>query len=183
MVQRRVATWSPFLKARAVAVYFNADGELDLNPVAQHAWALGKQVYLPVLHPFAHNRLWFSEWRRTDVLLPNRFSIPEPIARFRKPVDPRRLDMVLVPLVAFDTCCARVGMGGGFYDRTFSYRLRHRCWQRPLLVGVAHDVQRCDSIRLSAWDIRLDAVVTERAVYFCGKTRSNMAEYLPNLKK
>ena len=169
MVQRRVATWSPFLEARAVAVYFSADGELDLTPVAKHAWGLGKKVYLPVLHPFSHNRLWFSEWRRKDVLLLNRYRIPEPIARFRKPVDPRRLDMVFVPLVAFDTYCARVGMGGGFYDRTFGYRLRHHCWQRPLLVGVAHDVQRCDSIRINAWDIRLDAVVTERAVYFCGK--------------
>lgn len=166
-VKRRLATWIRFRKAQSVAVYFSRDGELDLGPLVQHAWHVRKSVYLPVLHPFAHNRLWFGEWRRRDVLRPNRFRIPEPIARSRKPIGARSLDMVLVPLVAFDSRCARVGMGGGFYDRTFAYRRRHRCWHRPLLVGVAHDVQRCDFVPVNAWDIRLDAVITEQGIYSC----------------
>jgi 5-formyltetrahydrofolate cyclo-ligase len=170
-VAHRFVTWSPYLKARSLAVYFSSDGEVQLNSLVKHAWHVGKSIYLPVLHPFAHNRLWFSEWRRQDVLRPNRFRIPEPIARLRKPVDARRLDMVLVPLVAFDSRCSRIGMGGGFYDRTFGYRLRHRCWHRPLLVGVAHDVQQCETIRVNAWDVRLDAVITERGIYACSKRR------------
>lgn len=164
-LMRRLFRWRSFLMARTVAVYFSADGELDLSPVVRRAWRTGKSVFLPVLHPFAGNRLWFSEWRAGDVLRPNRFRIPEPVLRVRKPQIAWHLDVVLVPLVAFDGRCARMGMGGGFYDRTFAFRRRNRSWRRPLLVGVAHELQRIDRVALNEWDIRLDAVVTEVSIY------------------
>ena len=167
IIQRRLAGWLPYLRAQSVAVFFSADGEPDLAPLIRDAWRSGKAVYLPLLHPFSGSRLWFAPWREKDSLQLNRFLIPEPVPRYRKPVNARHLDMVLIPLVAFDSGCARIGMGGGFYDRTLAYRRHHRCWQRPLLVGVAHEFQRMEEIVINAWDIPLDAVVTEACIHTC----------------
>ena len=104
-------------------------------------------------------------WQRSTPMAPNRFGIPEPDlpAASRCPV--LALDLVLVPLVAFDEAGNRLGMGGGFYDRTFRY-LRHRtCWRRPHLVGIAYDAQRVPAIDARRWDVPLDAVVTETALH------------------
>lgn len=166
-VARQLNAWLPFLKARSVAVYYSEDGEVDLSTVVVGARARGKRVYLPVLHPFAGNRLWFSEWRESDRLHLNRFSIPEPSHRVRKPVFGLALDMVLVPLVGFDNSCSRLGMGGGFYDRSFAFRQRNKSWRRPVLVGIAHELQRVAMLENNEWDVPLDAVITERHLYRC----------------
>jgi 5-formyltetrahydrofolate cyclo-ligase len=82
------------------------------------------------------------------------------------------LDLMLVPLVGFDGACNRIGMGGGFYDRTLAYLRRRRHWRRPRLIGIAHECQRVDRIDPRPWDIPLDAVVTEQGVY----RRTNAAD-------
>jgi len=98
-------------------------------------------------------------------LLPNRFGIPEPPLKHRHIRMPWGLELILLPLVAFDSDCNRLGMGGGFYDRTLAY-LRHRCcWRRPRLIGVAHECQRVEGLPVNEWDVALDAVITERRVY------------------
>lgn len=168
-VCQRLLGWMPFLRARSIAIYFSADGELDLSPVAESAWSMGKEVYLPVLHPFAGNRLWFGRWRFKDVLVPNRYNILEPDPRRSAPQHGLQLDMVLMPLVAFDHRCRRLGMGGGFYDRTFAFRSRNRYWRRPLLIGIAHDLQRVSKLQNNEWDVPLDAVVTEQCHQVCKK--------------
>ena len=166
-VARNLSSWMPFLKARSLAVYFNADGEVNLEPVINTARSSGKVLYLPVLHPFSGNRLWFREWREDELLQPNRFLIPEPGARIGTLRHGLMLDMVLLPLVAFDNQCSRLGMGGGFYDRTFGFRKRNNHWRRPLLVGIAHDMQRLPKVVRNRWDVPLDAVITEQQRYSC----------------
>ncbi len=168
-VCQRLLRWMPFLRAESVAIYFSADGEVDLMPVAESAWSMGKVVYLPVLHPFAGNRLWFSRWDAKDTLVRNRFNILEPNPRRYKPRHGLKLDMVLMPLVAFNPSCARLGMGGGFYDRTFAFRVRNKVWRRPLLVGIAHDLQCVSALQSNDWDVPLDAVVTEHQHQVCKK--------------
>jgi len=164
---RHLLSWPVFLKTESIAVYFNSDGEVDLSPVVEHAWSMGKKVYLPMLHPFAGNRLWFGAWDRDQRLIPNRYNIPEPDPRVSKPLHGLRLDMVMMQLVAFDLRCSRIGMGGGFYDRTFAFRLRNKNWRRPKLIGIAHDLQRIQRLERNAWDVQMDAVVTERKRYQC----------------
>ena len=75
--------------------------------------------------------------------------------------DPRRLDLVLVPLVGFDGAGARLGMGGGHYDRCFRFRGWKRVWRHPKLLGVGYDFQRLASIQREPWDVPLDGAVTE----------------------
>jgi len=80
-------------------------------------------------------------------------------------IDPRWLDLALVPLVAFDARGTRLGMGAGFYDRYFAFLRHRRVWQRPRLLGVAFDVQRLEHIATFDHDVPLWGVVTERGIY------------------
>ncbi|MBK1693501.1 5-formyltetrahydrofolate cyclo-ligase [Chromatium weissei] len=156
-----------FLNARHIAFYWAADGELNLLPLLQYARLHSKTCYLPVLKPqrtcWGRGKLWFARYRSNDHLQPNRFGIPEPRSRNYRLV--WQLDLILLPLVGFDAKAHRLGMGGGFYDRTLApLQLRHT-GRRPHLIGIAHDCQRVACMTPKPWDIPLNAVVTERQIY------------------
>src|SRR5690606_9409039 len=153
-----------FLRARAIALYLPNDGEIDPRPLAQVVWRQRKRCYLPVLHPILENRLWFFEFRPDTPLRRNRFRIPEPEISHETRRPAWSLSLVLLPLVAFDEQGGRLGMGGGFYDRTFAFSQR-RATLRPRLVGLAHDFQRVENLDKQPWDVPLEAVATERKVY------------------
>lgn len=156
-----------FRNARRIAAYLPADGELDTTPLIERAWAMGKRVYLPVLLPQGENRLWFARYTPETRLVHNRFGIPEPARAAYSRIAPLALDLVLTPLVAFDARGHRLGMGGGFYDRSFAYLLRHDRWLRPRLIGLAYDFQRQARLPAQAWDVPLHAVATDRQLYLC----------------
>ncbi len=160
---RQLATLPAFQRARRVAGYWPADGEINPLPALLRAIAAGKACYLPILSPQRPGRLQFARWWPGAPLRYNRFGIPEPGVLKRDWLDPRMLDLVILPLVAFDGSGNRLGMGGGFYDRSFAFLLNH-AWRRPRLVGAAFDLQRLASLPRRPWDIPLDAVVSEQRV-------------------
>ncbi len=164
-VARRVAGSGWFRRSRRVAAYLAVGGELDPGPLIERAWALGKTVYLPVLDPL-QPRLWFARYRPGDALAYNRFGIPEPTAGDRRRLPPWALDLVLAPLVAFDAAGTRLGMGGGYYDRTFGYLRARRRWRKPHLVGLAYEFQRVPELPRRPWDVALDGCATEHALYW-----------------
>ena len=163
----RIQKLGRFNKARYVALYVGADGELCPSPLADHAAAQGKTFCLPVLHPFSAGRLMFCAWKAGERLRNNRFGIPEPIPSAANLVSPRQLDLVITPLLGFDELGHRLGMGGGYYDRTFAFRRRHPRWRRPFMLGLAHEVQKTTHLESQPWDVPLDAVVTNAATYLC----------------
>jgi len=154
-----------FLRARRIGIYWPADGEIDPRPLLGLAQANRKRWHLPVLCPHPHPRLWFLTYRPDEPLRPNRFGIPEPALRNRRLRLAWSLDILLVPLVGFDAECHRLGMGGGYYDRTLSFLSRRQHWRRPRLIGIAHECQRVAELPVRPWDIPLDLVMTERRVY------------------
>jgi 5-formyltetrahydrofolate cyclo-ligase len=168
-VSRRLAGLGRFQRTRSVAAYIAQRGEMDPKPLVQASLYRGKRIYLPVLHPFFHSRLQFCELRSNTILRPNRFGIPEPRTHTACLKSNRRLDLVLVPLVAFDRQGHRLGMGGGYYDRSFAYR-RHTYRNRPLLIGLAYEFQFVETLPHEPWDVRLDAVVTEQHIYRFNRT-------------
>ncbi|CRI65142.1 5-formyltetrahydrofolate cyclo-ligase [Thiocapsa sp. KS1] len=159
-----------FLRARRIAAYWPTDGELDPLPLVHQALERGKAAYLPILGmAFGREgraKLRFARYLPRQRMRPNRFGIPEPGLRGRHVRPVRDLDLILMPLVGFDSNGNRIGMGGGFYDRTLAYLKTRRHWRRPRLIGLAHECQRLETIVPNPWDIPLDAVVTELRIYF-----------------
>jgi len=154
-----------FLTSRRVACYLPNDGEIDTGPVIEHIRRLRKILYLPVLSRLSHDRLWFAEAKPKTKLVPNRFGIPEPAVKSRDLVRAQELDLILMPLVGFDDKGNRLGMGGGFYDRSLEF-LRHRNhWRKPHLLGIAYDFQRVNGLTADPWDVPLQGVITDQTVY------------------
>jgi len=152
-----------FVRSRHVAFYLPNDGEIDPRPLMDAALACGKRCYLPVLKPGSENRLWFVRFDKHTQLHNNRFGIPEPRTDYRQTLTAEQLDLVLMPLVGFDAEGGRMGMGGGFYDRTFAFKhqLQH---SKTYLLGLAHSCQRVEQLDVAAWDIPLNAIATEQNV-------------------
>ncbi|MFP4161846.1 MAG: 5-formyltetrahydrofolate cyclo-ligase [Ectothiorhodospira sp.] len=161
-VAARVRHHRLFTAARRIAFYLPDRGEVDPGPLMQAARAAGKQLYLPVLAPRHPRLLWFMPWTPGERLVPNRFGIPEPRIRTSLRLPARHLDLVIAPLVGFDRNGHRLGMGGGFYDTTFSHLNRHRRWHRPRLLGLAYGFQEVAALPHAPWDVPLDGVATER---------------------
>jgi 5-formyltetrahydrofolate cyclo-ligase len=139
-----------------IAVYSAFDAEIDPCFIIQWLWEHHKKVYLPRLH--AEKSLTFSLYMPETSLKPNRFNILEPEG---VEVSVGSLDLLLMPLVAFDAQCHRLGMGRGYYDATlrgFS--------KKPFLMGLAYDFQREKEIVPHEFDVSLDAVLTPRRLYY-----------------
>ncbi|TVS10917.1 MAG: 5-formyltetrahydrofolate cyclo-ligase [Wenzhouxiangella sp.] len=143
----------------AVAAFRGFRGEPDLRPLLGVLHEAGRRVYLPVVEGEA---MRFRRWTPESVLTRNRFGINEPLAGQACPAE--ELDWVLVPLVAFSPAGSRLGMGGGYYDRAFAFRLRQPLSASPKLVGVAYSLQQVDSLPVHSWDVPLDAVVTDQGL-------------------
>ncbi|WP_431686847.1 5-formyltetrahydrofolate cyclo-ligase [Hahella sp. NBU794] len=144
-------------------LYLANDGEINPLPTIQRLWRRKKACYLPVLHPLYHNRLWFVRYQPGARLKPNKYGIPEPVLRGAKRVPPWSLDVVCFPLVAFDKQGNRLGMGGGYYDRTFADR--RVIIKRPKLIGFAHHFQQLPELPHEPWDIPLSAVATDQQLH------------------
>lgn len=165
-VAENVAQLPVFRRARRVASYIAVNGELSAEVLTDWARAMGKQVYLPVLLPYRHNRLWFVADAGNAPMRANRFGIPEPTNLGERLRSLRCLDLVLTPLVAFDAYGNRLGMGGGFYDRTFAFLRTTPSWRRPAMLGIAYDFQKVACISTRNWDIPLMGVVTNEGIYW-----------------
>ncbi|PBJ82981.1 5-formyltetrahydrofolate cyclo-ligase [Lysobacteraceae bacterium NML93-0399] len=138
-----------------VAGYWAGDGEIGLH-VFQMRLPPGAIYCLPVLHG---DVLRFAPWRAGDALVTNRYGIPEPDVEPASALEARDMALVVTPLVGFDGRGNRLGMGGGWYDRTFAFRRGQSA--PPMLVGAAFALQRVDALDAADWDVPLDAVCTE----------------------
>jgi len=151
----------PFLPHSGhVAGYWAMDGEVGL-----HAFQLrlppALRYCLPLLH--ADGSLRFAPWKPGDALVTNRYGIPEPDIDPDRALSPHGMALVVLPLVGFDADCHRLGMGGGWYDRSFAFRLSQPA--PPWLVGAGFAAQRVDALERADWDVRLDAACCEDATY------------------
>ncbi len=161
---RHILQSSQFRRARRIALYLPHDGEIDLQPIIDEAWARNRRCYLPVLMPFFKNRLWFVPYEREAPMVLNRYGIAEPDGNLRHRVKLWSIDLLLMPLVAFDDSGNRMGMGGGFYDRSFAYISQRGSWRKPHLLGTGFELQRVSRLTRQPWDIPLHSVVTERGL-------------------
>jgi 5-formyltetrahydrofolate cyclo-ligase len=147
--------------ARAVGLYASIGNEVPTGPLRALAARRHCPVYLPCIVDYRARRMVFARDHGALPLI-NRLGIPEPDALQTIPA--RALSVVLLPVLGFDRHGARLGTGGGYYDRLFSYRRHRHSWHRPLLVGIAYQCQQLPRIERHALDVPLDAVVTEDGI-------------------
>lgn len=150
------------LRAQRIGFYLPQGGEFDVHPLLEHALGMRLACYLPVL-PRRGRVMRFGRVMRHTPMQPNRYGIPEPVDA--RPLRARQLDLLLMPLVGFDSQGYRLGMGGGYYDATLAFMAHRRLWRKPRLVGIAYECQHADALPHDPWDMPLDAVLTERQLY------------------
>ncbi|MCW8107103.1 5-formyltetrahydrofolate cyclo-ligase [Alteromonas ponticola] len=143
---------------KRVALYLANDGEPDLSLLIKHCWQHGMATSLPVLHPVTKKHLLMLDYTAHTKMQTNRFGIAEPALDCQAIRLLSEHDVVFMPLVGFDKKGNRLGMGGGFYDRTLSKVAEQK--NRPRLIGIAHDCQQADSLPIQPWDVPLDAIIT-----------------------
>ncbi len=153
-----------YRSSKNIAFYLANDGEIDPSQLLEHARFLGKNIYLPILSP-VKNSLYFAPYQADGQLKLNRFDIPEPVCHPSEWKTARQLDLLFLPLVAFDLSGNRMGMGGGFYDRTLAYLQHRHYWRKPVLIGLAHEIQKIGQLDSQRWDIPLDFIITEELIY------------------
>ena len=146
-----------FLGSKTIGCYVSTWDEVDTSVIIERAWRANKRIFLPVTDP--HGHMMFRETLPSTGLARNDFGIWEPVSG--KPLDASKLDVVVTPLVAFDDQGNRVGMGGGYFDRTFAFLADRDCWHHPKLIGVAFQCQRVPEIARNPWDIPVFRVITE----------------------
>jgi 5-formyltetrahydrofolate cyclo-ligase len=142
--------------SRNVGCYLPTVYEVQTTHVIARSWRAGKRIFVPVTDSKVF--MVFREITANTPLGRNDFGIWEPLEGAL--IDPRRLDIVITPVVAFDDDNHRIGMGSGYYDRCFRFLKNRRKWLKPKLIGVAFESQRVDQISPNPWDIPLYRVVT-----------------------
>lgn len=150
MIAERVCAHPWFLEAESIHLYHAFGSEADTGAIANEAWRRGKVVVMMIALPdSSHEHVTISpdtSYRRTSL------GILEPIDG--APYDAARCDLVLVPALAVDTACRRLGYGRGYYDRFLSGVPAPR-------LGLAFELQVVEHLPVEPHDLPLDAVATE----------------------
>jgi 5-formyltetrahydrofolate cyclo-ligase len=154
-------------QAKSIAIYLARDGELNGELFIEWCWQNNKTVYLPVIHPFSKGHLLFLKYQANTLMKMSSLGINEPKLDIRliKPAD--QIDIILTPLVAFDATGNRLGMGGGFYDRTLAACLlpsKNNDINLPYPIGIAHDCQQVEQLPIEHWDMPLPEIITPTQV-------------------
>jgi 5-formyltetrahydrofolate cyclo-ligase len=148
----------PLKRGQSVAIYNANDGEIDTKLIQKLLENKGVSLYLPIL---VGKKLKFAK-KQTRTRL-NRFGIQEPLPTHILPLT--QLNIIFMPLVGFDSSKNRLGMGGGFYDRTLSRIQQSTHWKRPKLYGLAFDEQQTSELFCQPWDVPLHKVITPSTFY------------------
>lgn len=164
-VMRNLEHLPEFMTDANIAGYWAVRGEVPLNLAVARLSTRGQHYFLPMLDDSTPRTLRFAEFVAGGALAPNRFGIPEPRDSATLPAE--QMDVVLLPLLAFDLRGNRLGTGGGWYDTTFSFLREQARPARPLLVGIGYAFQQVAALPAENWDVPLDFIATDTALIEC----------------
>ncbi|MEC9415825.1 MAG: 5-formyltetrahydrofolate cyclo-ligase, partial [Pseudomonadota bacterium] len=153
-ISKAIINLDDFNYASNVGCYMSSYGEVDTWPIVNEIWKRGKNLFLPKIR--TNSKMDFTKTTSNEKFLNNQYGIKEPISN--NFTDSKFLDLVIVPLVAFDNEGNRIGMGGGYYDREFYYLKKEKKPSKPLLIGIAFDCQKLEKIQQDSWDVSLSNV-------------------------
>jgi 5-formyltetrahydrofolate cyclo-ligase len=156
IISNKVIHSHEFFAAKSIACYLPMQDEVDPTLIIERAWRANKRIFCPVIGN--DGNMIFRKLDRDTILQRSSFGLWEP--NDSESISPKQLDLVVTPLVAFDENNNRIGMGGGYFDRCFSFLRNSRTWKRPKLVGVAFACQKIKKIDANPWDVPVYDVVT-----------------------
>lgn len=154
-------TLTSFRQAIRIGCYLPMQNEVDLSSFIQQVWQMKKQSCLPVLNSL--NEMDFYIYTPATELIKNKYGIDEPNRLTHQKINPEHLDLLLIPLVAFDAQGNRLGQGAGFYDRYLAHYQKTE--KKPTTIGIGYELQKIDHLPIDKWDIPLDFIVSEKHVY------------------
>jgi 5-formyltetrahydrofolate cyclo-ligase len=160
-VGRNLESLREYREARTLAAYVAKDDEVQTAPILEMAVSSGKTVVVPLVDVPSGSLLFFRV-ARMDELSPGHFGVLEP-KRGPRPVALSETDLVLVPLLAWDSRGHRLGYGKGYFDRALANR------GSALAIGLAFECQRVERVPEEPHDVRLDVLVTEKRVLRFGR--------------
>ena len=156
---------SEYAHPSKIAFFLSQDGELNTHQCIEYLFnETSHQVYLPVLQTRTGWHMAFAHYHPHSIMIENKFGIDEPEEPFDQHLAGDDMDIVMMPLVGFDQYGNRIGMGGGYYDRTFEFKLEGDVCS-PKLIGWAHQCQQLEGIPHYPWDVPLDGVITENGYH------------------
>lgn len=146
-----------YMAAQNIGLYLAHNQEVDLSSLWSNSTMCKKNYFFPKI--FAHKNMAFLQASNETTFIKNKFGILEPNLTLEQQIPIDKLDMIFIPIVAFDEDKNRIGMGCGYYDR---YLVKN---QRARLIGVAYEFQKHPHIPADEWDMKLDMIITEQATY------------------
>lgn len=149
--------------ANYIACYLSNDGEISPKYLIDWCWQQGKTVLLPLVHPSLEGHLVFMPYHATSTMHLNQYGIAEPQYEPKEAVDIHSIDIIFTPLVAFDSLGNRLGMGGGYYDRSLATLADQAHSTRVL--GLAHACQHSSALPVQKWDFPLQGIVTDKQIF------------------
>ncbi|QCI25042.1 5-formyltetrahydrofolate cyclo-ligase [Buchnera aphidicola (Rhopalosiphum padi)] len=148
--------------AKNIACFLSFDGEINTYPLILKLWLKKKNIFLPIVSSIYSRKLFFVPFTSRSILYYNKYNILEPFYNVKDIILESDLDLIIVPLVAFDRKGVRLGMGGGFYDNfLMNWKIKNF-----IPVGIAYDFQFVNYIPRQPWDISLPVVLTPNKIYF-----------------
>ncbi|CAC9962097.1 5-formyltetrahydrofolate cyclo-ligase (EC 6.3.3.2) [uncultured Gammaproteobacteria bacterium] len=147
-----------FQHGQKIAIYLPNDGEIDTKYIQNFLKKQEISTYLPILVGKSLEFAKIGENFRN-----NQYGIPEPVST--DIISAEQLDILFIPLVGFDADKNRIGMGGGYYDRTLAFKKQQKTAKNPKIVGLAFDCQQVEKLEVQEWDVPLDAITTPSKIY------------------
>ncbi len=167
-VLRSLEALPEFMTDRNGAGYWAIRGEHPLNLAVTSLRRRDQHYFLPLLGD--GRLLLFAEYAHGTAIGYNRFGIPEPEVSGDGLRTARDMDVVLLPLLAFDRHGHRLGTGGGWYDTSLAFLRGAARPASPLLVGIGYTFQEVESVPAEPWDVGLDYIATDSELIACGAT-------------
>lgn len=133
----------------SIALYYPINKEVDVLPLIEELLKTQKKVYLPKV---LGKQMKMGRVKSLDRLIKSKFNIPEPIDdEFSS-----KIDLYIIPAIAYDFNGYRIGYGGGYYDRYFLQN------PKTYLIGVVFNFQLIDSVPIHPHDLQADLIMTEK---------------------
>ncbi len=169
-IAERLIAWEPVGRARRIMTYLSFNDEVETFALVRRFFAESRSVVVPYIHQGTHNLIPAEIADLEHDLKLGPMGILEPRAEHLRAVDPRSIDVHIVPGIAFDLTGFRIGFGKGYYDRFLVLRSPH-----SVIVGAAFDIQIADgTLPHDMWDIPMDYVMTESRLLDCSIARAQM---------